>query len=149
MSRPVTLCSGQWADLPLEELALDLPGIRLRWNRTRLLGRPLRGSPRPWPTTNTRSQTPTAGAARVDGLFDQQPFVGQAVLDLIDERHKSVLPAYVWDDGDPDGVNRRAAEELKNTARAAQRLGIQIVNGFTGSSIWHLLYSSSRRLRPR
>jgi sugar phosphate isomerase/epimerase len=67
--------------------------------------------------------------------------VGQAVLDLIDPRHKSVLPAYVWGDGDPAGVNQRAAEELKNTARAAQRLGIQVVNGFTGSSIWHLLYS--------
>jgi sugar phosphate isomerase/epimerase len=67
--------------------------------------------------------------------------VGQAVLDLIDQRHKSVLPAHVWGDGEPAGVNQRAAEELKNTARAAQRLGIQVVNGFTGSSIWHLLYS--------
>ncbi|HWA98392.1 MAG TPA: sugar phosphate isomerase/epimerase family protein, partial [Pirellulales bacterium] len=39
------------------------------------------------------------------------------------------------------GVNARAIEELKNTARAAQRLGVGVVNGFTGSSIWHLLYS--------
>ena len=43
--------------------------------------------------------------------------VGQAVLDLIDERHKAILPPYVWGDGDPAGVNARAAEELKNTAR--------------------------------
>jgi sugar phosphate isomerase/epimerase len=38
-------------------------------------------------------------------------------------------------------VNKRAAEELKNTARAAKKFGISTVNGFTGSSIWHLLYS--------
>jgi len=30
---------------------------------------------------------------------------------------------------------------MKNTARAAKNLGIEVVNGFTGSSIWHLLYS--------
>lgn len=67
--------------------------------------------------------------------------VGQAVCDRIDERHEAILPARVWGDGDPEGVRSRAAEELKNTARAAARLGVSVVNGFTGSSIWHLLYS--------
>jgi sugar phosphate isomerase/epimerase len=67
--------------------------------------------------------------------------VGQAVLDHIDERHKAILPDYVWGDGDPAGVNQRASEELKNTARAAQKFGVSVVNGFTGSSIWHLNYS--------
>jgi sugar phosphate isomerase/epimerase len=67
--------------------------------------------------------------------------VGQAVLDLIDQRHKAILPDYVWGDGSPAGVNQRAAEELKQTARAAQKFGVEVVNGFTGSSIWHLLYS--------
>ena len=67
--------------------------------------------------------------------------VGQAVCDIIDERHKAILPDYVWGDGDPAGVNQRAAEELMNTARAAQKFGVSVVNGFTGSSIWHLLYS--------
>jgi sugar phosphate isomerase/epimerase len=51
------------------------------------------------------------------------------------------LPPHVWGDGDPEGVNSRAAEELKNTARVAQKLGVGVVNGFTGSSIWPLLYS--------
>jgi len=30
---------------------------------------------------------------------------------------------------------------MKDTARAAARLGVHQVNGFTGSSIWHLIYS--------
>ena len=67
--------------------------------------------------------------------------VGQAVLDNIDERHEAILPPYVWGDGDPAGVNERAIAELKNTALAAQKFGVEVVNGFTGTSIWHLLYS--------
>jgi len=67
--------------------------------------------------------------------------VGQAVCDRIDERHKSILPEYVWGDGDPEGVRQRAAEEVIKTGLAAKRLGVDIVNGFTGSSIWHLNYS--------
>jgi sugar phosphate isomerase/epimerase len=67
--------------------------------------------------------------------------VGQAVCDLIDDRHKSIISPAIWGDGDPEGVRQRAAEEMKATARAAANLGVKVVNGFTGSSIWHLLYS--------
>jgi sugar phosphate isomerase/epimerase len=67
--------------------------------------------------------------------------VGQCVADaLIDERHKSILPARIWGDGDPEGVRRRAAEEVMNTARAAKAFGVSVVNGFTGSPVWHLIY---------
>jgi len=67
--------------------------------------------------------------------------VGQAVCDRIDARHRAILPPEVWGDGEPDGVRARAAERMKDTARAAARFGVTQVNGFTGSSIWHLLYS--------
>ena len=30
---------------------------------------------------------------------------------------------------------------MKDTARAAAQLGVEVVTGFTGSPIWHLLYS--------
>ncbi len=67
--------------------------------------------------------------------------VGQAVCDRIDERHKDIVPERVWGDGDPEGVRRRAAEEMQRTAHAAAELGVSVVNGFTGSPIWHLLYA--------
>jgi sugar phosphate isomerase/epimerase len=67
--------------------------------------------------------------------------VGQAVCDNIDERHKSIVPAYVWGDGKPEGVRQRAAQEMIRTAEVAKRLGVSVVTGFTGSSIWHLNYS--------
>lgn len=141
MARPVTLFTGQWADLPLEDLArkaseFGYDGLELAcWGDHFEVDKALNDD--------------GYCAAKRDLLerYDLQLFsisnhlVGQAVLDIIDERHKSILPPYVWGDGDPDGVNERAAEELKNTARAAQRLGVEVVNGFTGSSIWHLLYS--------
>ena len=47
----------------------------------------------------------------------------------------------MWGDGDPEGVRQRAAEEMKATARAAELLGADIVTGFTGSSVWAMLYS--------
>ena len=47
----------------------------------------------------------------------------------------------MWGDGDPEGVHKRAAAEMVHTAEAAKRLGVNVVNGFTGSPIWHLLYS--------
>ena len=67
--------------------------------------------------------------------------VGQCVCDLIDERHKSILDGRIWRDGNPEGVRQRAAEEMKRTATAAKRFGVEIVTGFTGSSIWPLLYA--------
>ena len=67
--------------------------------------------------------------------------VGQAVCDPIDARHEAILPPEVWGDGDPEGVRQRAADRMKDTARAAAQLGVQVVTGFTGSSVWHMLYS--------
>jgi sugar phosphate isomerase/epimerase len=38
-------------------------------------------------------------------------------------------------------VRQRAAREIVATGHAAKRLGLSVVNGFTGSSIWPYLYS--------
>ena len=142
MSRPVTLFTGQWADLPLAELAAKCARVGLRRARAGLLGRSLRRRRR---RCATRATPP--GSAR---LLEQHGLgvwaignhlVGQASCDPIDERHQGVLDAEVWGDGDPEGVRQRAAERMKDTARAAAQLGVEVVTGFTGSSIWHLLYS--------
>jgi sugar phosphate isomerase/epimerase len=62
--------------------------------------------------------------------------VSHAVCDPIDARHRELVPDYVWADGDPVGVARRAAEEVMATARAAQKLGASVLGGFTGSPVW-------------
>ena len=64
--------------------------------------------------------------------------IGQAVCDdPIDERHQGILSPRIWGDGNPEGVRQRAADEMKDAARAAAKMGIPTVVGFTGSSIWH------------
>ena len=67
--------------------------------------------------------------------------IGQAVCDPIDARHRQILPPEVWGDGEPEGVRRRAAERMKDVARAAARFEVGVVTGFSGSPVWHLLYS--------
>jgi sugar phosphate isomerase/epimerase len=49
------------------------------------------------------------------------------------------LPSRIWGDGEAEGVRQRAAEEMKATAQAAAQFGVKVVNGFTGSKIWHTL----------
>jgi sugar phosphate isomerase/epimerase len=141
MARPVTLFTGQWADLKLEDMArkaaeFGYDGIELACWGDHFEVKKALADPKY-----------CAGQRAILEKNDLQLFaisnhlVGQAVLDNIDARHKLILPDYVWGNGDPAGVNARAVEEMKNTARAAQKLGVGVVNGFTGSSIWHLLYS--------
>ncbi|MGZ4197044.1 MAG: sugar phosphate isomerase/epimerase family protein, partial [Solirubrobacteraceae bacterium] len=141
MTRPVTLFTGQWADLPLAELAKKatewgFDGLELA-------------------SSGDHFDVPTALAdasycRRHAELLDRNGLgcwaisahlVGQAVCDPIDARHRAILPDEVWGDGDPEGVRERAAERLKDTARAAAQMGVTVVTGFTGSPIWHLLYS--------
>lgn len=62
--------------------------------------------------------------------------VGVAVCDPIDQRHKALLPDYVWGDGKPDGVRQRAIEEMMATFRVAEKMGANVVSGFTGSNLW-------------
>ncbi|HUY89552.1 MAG TPA: sugar phosphate isomerase/epimerase family protein, partial [Pirellulales bacterium] len=141
MARPVTLFTGQWADMKLEDLArkaaeFGYQGLELAcWGDHFEVDKALADDS----YCANRRDLLERHDLQLHAISTH--LVGQAVLDVIDERHKAILPPRVWGDGDPAGVNARAAEELKNTARAAQKLGVSVVNGFSGSSIWHLLYS--------
>jgi len=65
---------------------------------------------------------------------------GQLVCDPnTDSRSDGFAPASCA--GSPDKKRAWAVETMKNAARTARNLGVDVVNGFTGSSIWHLLYS--------
>ena len=141
MARPVTMFTGQWADLPVAELArkfkeFGFDGLELAcWGDHFEVQRALKEDD----YCEKKRALLEKNGMQVFAISNH--LVGQAVLDNIDSRHKAILPPHVWGDGDPAGVNQRAAEEMKAAARAAQKLGVGIVNGFTGSSIWHLLYS--------
>jgi sugar phosphate isomerase/epimerase len=138
MPRPITLFTGQWADLPFTEVCR----LAAEWGYDGLeiacWGDHL---------DVEAALTDDAYLRRLQETLDEHGLrvwtischlTSQAVCDHpIDERHQGILPARVWGDGRPEGVRERAAEEIQNTARAAARLGVRTVVGFTGSSIWH------------
>lgn len=151
MPRPITLFTGQWADLPLAELApkvkdMGYDGVELAcWGDHFEVDKALAEPDyvkKKWALLSKNGLTCYAISNHL---------VGQAVCDLIDERHQAILPAEVWGDGKPEGVRKRAAERMKATARAARKFFSArpdakkdlpaVVNGFTGSSIWHAIYA--------
>jgi sugar phosphate isomerase/epimerase len=151
MPRPVTLFTGQWADLPLTELAplaksMGYDGLELAcWGDHFDVDQAASDKQycrQRWELLADHGLTAFAVSSHL---------VGQAVCDRIDERHKAILPADVWGDGDPEGVRKRAAKKMITTAKACRRFidakpgGVgtfpAVVNGFTGSSIWHALYA--------
>jgi sugar phosphate isomerase/epimerase len=134
MPRPVILFSGQWTDLPLEELAQKLAdwgyqGLELCcWGDHFDVARAA--------AEDDYCQHQLDLLARFDLQLAvlSNHRVGQAVCDHIEPRHQQILPEAVWGDG--TGVNQRAAQAMGDTFRAAQRLGVGVVSGFTGSALW-------------
>lgn len=140
MARPVTLFTGQWADLPLEELCKKAKDFGYDGLELACWGDHFEVDKAAGSKAYCDDKRALLDKYGLNVWAISNHLAGQAVCDCIDDRHKAILPDYVWGDGDPEGVRRRAAEEMKQTARAAENLGVTVVNGFTGSSIWHLLY---------
>ena len=139
MARPVTLFTGQWADLPLSVLAekasaWGYDGLELAcWGDH---------------IDVARGAVDKDYCARQRALLEKHHLklfaishhlAGQLVCDPNnDSRSDGFAPASCA--GDAGKKRAWAVETMKNTARTAKHLGVKIVNGFTGSSIWHLVY---------
>ncbi len=153
MPRPVTLFTGQWADLPLAKLAplakqMGYDGLELAcWGDHFDVDQAARSK------KYCRGVWELLSDSGLTCFSVSSHLVGQAICDNIDERHKAILPPDVWGDGKPEGVRKRAARKMIKTAKACRNFidckpgrGKKddfpaVVNGFTGSSIWHALYA--------
>ncbi len=125
MSRPVTLFTGQWADLPLA-----------RWARGAGRGLAL------GPLKQALEVGLCAACSEQPNLRDQQsPLVGQCVCAIrLTSATAGFFSPRLYGDGDPEGVRQRCAQEMIDTGKAAKLFGVNVVNGFTGSSVWAKLY---------
>jgi sugar phosphate isomerase/epimerase len=141
MARPVTLFTGQWADLSFDELARMIREFGYDGAELACWGDHFDVQKAVTDAGYVKAKRQQLEKHDLQCHAISAHLVSQAVCDVIDSRHKAILPPHVWGDGKPEGVNKRAIEEMKNTARAAQKFGVDVVNGFTGSSIWRLLYS--------
>ena len=121
MGRPVTLFTGQWADLPLDTLAEKAAGWGFDGLELACWG------------DHFEVDKALADPGYVEGRWEilrrhnlncwaiSNHLAGQAVCDPIDSRHKGILPPEVWGDGEPEGVRQRAARRMMDTARAAAK----------------------------
>src|SRR5215207_6867511 len=137
MARPITLFTGQWADLPFTEMCRlasewGYDGLEIAcWGDHFEVDKALADES----YVQGRKDILSGHGLGVWAISNH--LVGQAVCDdPIDDRHKGIVPPRIWGDGDPEGVRQRAADEMKDTARAAAKLGVDTVVGFTGSKIW-------------
>lgn len=141
MARKVTLFTGQWADLPLEKLCelageMGYDGLELAcWGDHFDVDKAATSK------TYCKEKREMLKDFGLECHAISSHLVGQAICDRIDERHKAILPEDVYGDGKPEAVRKRAAKKMIKTAKAAANFGVKVVNGFTGSSIWHLVYS--------
>lgn len=141
MPRPITLFTGQWADMPFETICQKAKSFGYHGLELACWGDHFEVSKAYKDNAYCESRHHILARHGLKTWAISNHLVGQAVCDNIDERHKSILPPHVWGDGKPENVRKRAADEMMKTAHAAKNLGVNVVNGFTGSSIWHLLYS--------
>jgi sugar phosphate isomerase/epimerase len=136
-THPVTLFTGQWADLPFEDVAR----LASQWGYDGLeiatSGDHIDLERADTDDSYLKARLEILDKYNLKVFAISNHLSGQAVCDNpIDFRHKAILRDYVWGDGDGEGVRKRAAEDLKRTARVARKLGVDTVIGFTGSSIW-------------
>jgi len=139
MTRPVTLFSGQWTDMPFEKFCekvktFGYDGIEIAcWGDHLDL---------------KKAATDTAYAEERKNLLKNYGlkvwaigthFIGQCVGDNWDPRMDALVPSGLA--GKPEEIHKWAVQEMKYAAAAAKNLGVKIVTGFMGSPIWPLWYS--------
>lgn len=152
MARPLTLFTGQWADMKLEDLAplakkMGYEGLEIALTANHF------DMTKAGDKDYLKSRWDILAANGLNCFALSNHLVGQCVCDNIDSRHRAMMQDYIWGDGDPEGVRRRAADEMVKTASVCKTFMEMrptslaaspippTVTGFTGSSIWQYLYS--------
>jgi sugar phosphate isomerase/epimerase len=140
MPRHVTLFTGQFADIPLDKFApmaaeWGYDGLELAcWGDH---------------VDVTRAAKDKKYAEGRRGLLARHGLklfaisnhlAGQLVCDPNDDARSDIFAPQSCR-GSADAKRKWAVQAMKDTARAAKNMGVKVVNGFTGSSIWHMLYS--------
>ena len=139
MGRPVTLFTGQWADLAFEDIrqkARDwgYDGLELAcWGDHMEVGK-AKEDP-----GYIAEKERTLEKYNLNCWAISSHLAGQCVGDIYDKRLDVFVPDGVK--GKPDELRAWAVGEMVNAAHAAKAMGCEVVNGFMGSPIWAWWYS--------
>ena len=139
MARPVTIFTGQWADLPLEKLAKIMAKFGYDGLELACWGDHMDVAKAAVDEGYCKKQLGILKKNNLKVFAISNHLAGQLVCDLNDDgRSDAIAPPELA--GDAEKKRQWGVESMKNSARAAKNLGLKVVNGFTGSSIWHMFY---------
>ena len=138
MARPVTIFTGQWADLGLEEMCrtakdMGYEGLEIAsWGQIDLQ----KAAEDPEYVRDLKATLEKYGLG-CWAIGAHLP--GQCVGDVWDPRLDGFAPAELA--GKPDEIRAWGIQQLKYAAMAAKAMGVGVVTGFMGSPIWKMWYS--------
>lgn len=138
MKRPITLASGQFGDMSLEELCkmaseIGYQGLELATHAHFQVGRALNEQ------GYVESIKDTLEKYGLNCYALSAHLTGQCVGDQWDPRLDQFAPSEL--SGKPEEIRSWAIEEMKRTAVAAKKMGVGVVTCFTGSPLWAWWYS--------
>ena len=138
MARPITIFTGQWADLGLEEMCrtakdMGYEGLEIAsWGQIDLQ----KAAEDPEYIRDLKGTLEKYGLG-CWAIGAHLP--GQCVGDVWDPRLDGFAPAELA--GKPDEIRAWGIQQLKYAAMAAKAMGVGVVTGFMGSPIWKMWYS--------
>ena len=141
MSRPVTLFTIQWGDLPLEEICrlgqqMGYEGLELSAAHLDMK----RAATEPAYVEQVKATLAKYG---LNCWAISNHLAGQCVVDTLDGAYDSRLEGFAPAEyaGKPEKIQQWAIQEMKYTAQAAKAMGVDTVTFFMGSPIWKFWYS--------
>ena len=139
MKRPITIFTGQWADLPFEKVCKLMSEIGYDGLEIACWGDHMDVKRAAKDMFYVEEKRAILEKYNLKCWALGSHLAGQCVGDLYDKRLDNIVPDKVK--SNPEKIREWAIEEMKYTARAAKNMGCSVVTGFTGSPIWKFFYS--------
>ncbi|MBN1808470.1 MAG: sugar phosphate isomerase/epimerase [Planctomycetes bacterium] len=140
MARKVTLFTGQWADLPFETMCEKAAGFGYDGLELACWGDHMEVDKAAGSAGYCEKKRKALEKHGLGCWAISHHLAGQLVCDPnTDARSDAFAPEDTH--GDPEKKRAWAVETMKKASAAAKNMGVDVVCGFTGSSIWHLFYS--------
>ena len=140
MPRPVTLFTGQFADIPLEALAAKAADWGYDGLELACWGDHVDVEQAAKDKAYAKSRREILAKHGLKLYAISHHLAGQLVCDPNDDERSDVFAPPACK-GNAEAKRKWAIKTMKDTARAAKNIGVEVVNGFTGSPIWHMIYS--------
>ena len=137
--RPITLFTGQWADIPFDEMCVKAAEMGYEGLELATWGNHVNAKRAAEDMDYVREIKSALERNNLKAWAISAHLSGQLVGDVLDARHNGFAPSSVANQ--PEKMRAWAMQEVRDTIHAAHNLGINIITGFMGSPIWPYWYS--------